>query len=158
MVVPDGHDGNGAGQLMSQTTGKVSSSHVSPNAVQFTHIAPPEPHSVCVVPAWQLFIASQQPSQTSAQGHDAPPVTPSPVWQLPLPSQHPAAQVAGPQTNPPQLPSRQKPDAGQVVHWVPSSPQSALVVPGWQLSLASQQPKQLLGLHAVVTHAPASQS
>ena len=156
MVVPDGHEGKGAGQALSQMTGKVPSSHVSPSDVQFAHKAPFDPHSVFVVPAWQLLEASQQPSHTSLQGQDAPPVTPRPVWQLPPPSQHPLGQVAGPHAKPPHASSRQKLGAGQLMHWVPPNPQSEFVVPSWHTLLASQQPSQLSGLHGVVTHAPPS--
>jgi hypothetical protein len=158
VVVPAGHDGKGAGQVMSQTTGNVSSSHVSPSDAQLTQVAPPDPHAVVVVPARQLFMASQHPAQVSKHGHAPPPPPPSPVWQLPLPSQHPSGHVVGPHTNPPHDPSRQKPVGGQLTHCVPSNPQSAFVVPGWQVLEASQQPKQFSGLHGVVTHEPLSQS
>jgi hypothetical protein len=143
---------------MSQATGKVSSSHVSPRLVQLTHVAPPDPQSVLVVPAWQLFMASQQPEHVSKHGHAPPPALPKPVWQLPLPSQQPSGQVAGPHANPPQLPSRQKPDAGQLTHWVPPEPQSASVVPGWHVLVASQHPSQVSGLHEVVTQLASSHS
>jgi hypothetical protein len=101
---------------MSQTTGNVKSSHVSPSAVQSTHEAPFEPHSVDTVPAWQLFVLSQQPEQTSEHGHTLPPVSPNPVWQLPSPSQQPSGQVAALQTKPPHVPSKQKPLDGQLLH------------------------------------------
>jgi hypothetical protein len=130
IVVPGAQPGYGAGQLMSQTTGKTSESQVSPRGVQSTHDAPSDPHSVDTVPAWQLFMLSQQPEQVSLQGQAAPPRIPNPVWQLPLPSQHPCGQVVGPHTNPPHVPCRQNPAFGQLAHWFPSNPHSAFVVPG----------------------------
>jgi hypothetical protein len=103
-------------------------------------------------------MVSQQPEQVSAQGQVSPPVTPKPVWQFPLPSQQPSGHVVGPHTNPPHVPSRQKPVEGQLMHWVPPEPQSASVVPSWHVSLASQQPVHVSGLHEVVTHVAPSHS
>jgi hypothetical protein len=141
---------------LSHVTGYEYVSQFSPMAAQFTHIAPLDPHSVARVPAWQLFIASQQPVQTALHGQVPPPVMPNPVWQVPLPSQQPSGHVVGPHTKPPQTPPLQKLVPGQLTHWFPPKPQSLFAVPVWQVLLASQQPKQLLGLQGVALHFPAS--
>jgi hypothetical protein len=97
-------------------------------------------------------MVSQQPVHVVEHGHIAPPLTPSPVRQLPLPSQHPLGQVVGPHTNPPHVPPRQKAPLGQLTHEAPKLPHSVLVVPVWHVSLASQQPGHVYGLHGLVTH------
>ncbi len=83
-----------------------------------------------------------------------PPVGPSVVWQAPLWSQQPLGQVDGPHANPAHAPSEQVAPEPHVRQTSPSSPQAAVVVPGWQTPLPSQHPLQLSGLQAVGWQTP----
>jgi len=79
---------------------------------------------------------------------------PTAVWQLSLESQHPCGQVVGLHVKPTHTPSLHAEPAGQALHGSPSLPQTAFVVPGWQLSLWSQHPAHDSSLHMVFWHAP----
>jgi hypothetical protein len=142
--------------------------HVVP-AGQSVHACPPTPHAVGEPPPAHVPFAAQHPLQllglhggtvhfppvhVSPAGqvvHAAPPIpqppTPVPVEHS-LPLQQPM-QFEGPQEVTcisQTLPWHVK-LAGQAAQLSPPWPQSAFVVPRWQMPFGSQQPSQLLGPH-----------
>ncbi len=136
--------------------------HASPEG-HVVQAAPPEPHRLRLVPAWQVPEASQQPVgqvvalheealqvpavQLSLDGHAWQAVPPypqsalvTPGWHLPVLSQHPVGHVVALQAAEVQAPLTQLSPDGQVAHAAPPVPQAADVLPASHRPDASQHP------------------
>lgn len=122
---------------------------------QRAHVSPPLPQAVAVLPV-RHTVPSQQPAQFEGEQVALPPPVPPPVV-LPPPEPPPVELPPPPPDAPPPPPAfeprgTQKPRLQNV-----SGPQSeqvnaldphaSLVVPCWQVPLASQQPVQVDGPH-----------
>ncbi len=88
--------------------------------------SPPAPHAAPSEPATHVPVSSQQPTHVAGLHDEACSQIPS-THALPL---------------------------AHAVHVAPSVPHAAPLVPVRQSPLASQQPKQLMALHALVVHRP----
>jgi hypothetical protein len=110
--------------MFAQTRGMPSVAHVEPAAVQFVHVAPPDPHALFVKPSAHALVCVQQPAQFAAV-HFVLHCRPWQTWPLGLQSSHCA----------------------------PFWPHALFCVPSTHV-LPEQQPAQLPGPHAGCWHAP----